>query len=350
MNYISIQTQNLALVNNSRTEVHEGSSVYVRVLSEDSPQNYTVYFAGNRVKVKSPLPLKAGQAFAATIKTSPDGKILLVPSAPSLSSKENSRIQNFLLSQGIQPDAVTERLLAMMQNLGVKINTRIISRAALLASKFPGKEKKAADLALLLEEKGIEATESLVAQLLMEIDSSYSGDSEKKEEEPRDQNKDTADQRITGLYQDPLPEKSGLLAFFNHMQVDGPLQWLILPYEYSLKDKKARGSIRIQYNRELKTTEKVCIDLRFNNDKLNKKVVTNYFFVLYYSISKVREMRFCTLPPLLTSRIPFEEKRLGEFLRSGMNDDSVAAIYSTSAFTEGFFLNDEIPLSFDDSV
>jgi hypothetical protein len=61
-------------------------------------------------------------------------------------------------------------------------------------------------------------------------------------------------------------------------------------------------------------------------------------------------MRFCTLPPLLTSRIPFEEKRLGELLRSGMSDDSVSVIYSTSAFTEGFFLNDEIPLSFEESV
>lgn len=346
-------------MNNAQSNVHEGSSVYVKVLSENSNGNYTVYFAGNRVNVKSTLPLKTGEDFKAFIKISSDKKILLIPET-SLQSKESSKIKDFLLSQNLPLDSVTEKLLTLMQSLSVKINTKIISKAFFISKKFPEKEKKASELALLLEEKGIEASEELIKKLLMELDTSFSENSDSKKNQKKNNlsDQDSDDKKdlsksITSLYKNTLPSKESLLAFFNHYPLDSALQWLILPYEFQAEEKEYHGNIRIQYNRELKQTEKICIDAclnQNNSDKINKKSMTNYFFVLYFNTSKVREVRFCTLPPLLTSRIPFEERRLGELLRSGMNDNSVAAIYSTSAFTEGFFLNDEIPLFFDDSV
>ena len=357
MNYISIQTQNLALVNDVHSEVHEGDSVFVRVIAENSPQNYTVSFAGSRITVKSDIPLKQGDSFTAIIKTSRDGKILLIPAEQDAPLQQFSRIESFLAAQGVSPDDSAVKLVALLQNLGVKINPKIISKASVISKKFPGKERKAAEIAAVLEEKGIPASEETVKRLLIELDFNSGGskknsgnNSSQKDDSRKKENTKTITDK---LYATPLPENEGLLAFFNHKKNSGPMQWLILPYEYNLNEKHAGGNIRIQYNRELKTTEKICVDVKFNSENSSqnkKKDVTNYYFVVYYKLSKVREMRFCTLPPLLTSRIPFEEKRLGELLRSGMNDDSVSVIYSASAFTEGFFLNDEIPLSFEESV
>jgi len=349
LNYISIQTQNLALVNNVQSEVHEGSSVFVRVIAENSPQNYTVSLAGSRISVKSDIPLKQGDSFTAIIKTSRDGKILLIPAEQNAPLQQFSRIESFLAAQGVSPDDSAVKLVALLQNLGVKIDPKIISKASVVSKKFPGKERKAAEIAAVLEEKGIPATEENVKRFLMELDFNSEGN----QKESKSSYSQSDGSIIDKLYSSPLPQDEGLLAFFNHKKNDGPVQWLVLPYEYNLNEKNARGNIRIQYNNILKTTEKICVDVKFNSENSSqnkKKDVTNYYFVVYYKLSKVREMRFCTLPPLLTSRIPFEEKRLGELLRSGMSDDSVSVIYSTSAFTEGFFLNDEIPLSFEESV
>ena len=116
-----------------------------------------------------------------------------------------------------------------------------------------------------------------------------------------------------------------------------------MPYEWQYEKKDgengeintAKGVIRVLLDTETQKIEKIALNC--------KTTLTNYFFVLYYTTSKVKEVRFCTLPPLLPSR--GEELRLGELLRSGMNlDSSVAVTYSTSAYCDGFCTEETPPL------
>lgn len=67
--------------------------------------------------------------------------------------------------------------------------------------------------------------------------------------------------------------------------------------------------------------------------------------------SKVKEVRFCTLPPLLPEQIKQEELRLGGFLNSGMNQDvPVSVTYSGSAFIECLCASDERHAGIDEFV
>ena len=93
-------------------------------------------------------------------------------------------------------------------------------------------------------------------------------------------------------------------------------------------------------NPELKKTEKIQINCEMPCKK--------YFFVLYFEESKVKEVRFCSLPPILSSEIENEEKRLGELFCSGMNGNSVPVTYSDLAYSEGLYSSSEIPFSFED--
>ena len=67
--------------------------------------------------------------------------------------------------------------------------------------------------------------------------------------------------------------------------------------------------------------------------------------------SKVNEVRFCTLPPLLASDIQNEERRLGELFGSGMNQDcSVTVTYSPLALIQGLYSSNEEPRVYESIV
>ncbi len=128
------------------------------------------------------------------------------------------------------------------------------------------------------------------------------------------------------LFEDDKKErKDGILTLSNHIKnKENELHWITLPFEWNYHNTKWNGEIRVLINTILKSTEKIKIKC--------SNMCKKYSFMLYFKGSKVSEIRFCTLPPLLTSQISDEEKRLGEMFCSGMNDNSVAVIYSALAF------------------
>ena len=58
--------------------LHEGDTVFVRVLSQQGKNRYAVSFAGQRFNVFSQRALPNGASFSAAVKIK-DGSILLVP-------------------------------------------------------------------------------------------------------------------------------------------------------------------------------------------------------------------------------------------------------------------------------
>src|SRR5574344_913112 len=78
MNTTVIHAQQTASVGAQQT-LRGGSSVFVRVISDNGGGNYTGSFMNSRFDVKSMRQLSAGQTFRAVIEPSSDGTVHLVP-------------------------------------------------------------------------------------------------------------------------------------------------------------------------------------------------------------------------------------------------------------------------------
>ena len=360
-----IRSQDIALAEGYKTTLREGSSVLVRVLKNNGGGRFTVSFAGSRFSVSSDRALNPGDVFKATVALSKDGTVLLKPESflTSGSLPENP-LASLFQTLNIPFDEISTKLFSFMQQLGVKIDRNFILRARDIASRFPGKESAAAEIAALLLEKGIEPDVQTVKKLLVlaegATDSSeekYGGahqepghgdfqdgaaDSAAHESAPHHESApDTALSFFNKLFPNGLPQKEGLLSVVNHLKnTGGTHHWITVPYEWQDGTETAHGKINLLLDTGLGCTEKITVSC-FKSGK-------KYFFVLYFNKSMVKEVHFCTLPPLLTDKILLSEKRMGELFGSGMNQGSpVSVIYSASAFTDGFCSNREEPVFFE---
>ncbi|HBG65897.1 MAG TPA: hypothetical protein DDW78_05440 [Treponema sp.] len=348
-----IQTQNITPVQDVQDTLRGGSSVFVRVLADKGGGMYLVSLGGNRVSVASRLPLQPGSSFRALVSVQ-DGKVLLAPAKEPFSpaavppdGSPDAGLFALLAAEGFAPDDVTVKLLQFLQQGGFRVDKGLMERARRIAGRFPGREREAAEAAALLLEKGLAPTEAAVRELLALAGAggalSSGGqdaapDASPEQEEPSEP--------LLPIYagDGALGQEPGLLTLVNHLGTDTGHHWVILPYEWGGGELQLSGVIRVLVNLRGKNTEKILINCKSNS--------TNYFFVLYFkNESKVKEIRFCTLPPLLTADIRSVEKRLGDLFSSGMNaGNSVPVTYSASALQDGLCSDSELPFLFDGKI
>lgn len=436
--FIKLQTQGLPGL--QALDLKDGSSVAVNVLKNNGNGTYLVSFAGSRFNVKSKIPLENGQKFVAKLSVR-ENKVFLSPqkSLNQIQETENSALlskisQNADLAKvlaefGLVPDSITIKIMQFLQQGNFSLDKNLMKKARIIALNFPGNEKKAAEIAISLFEKGVNVNVQLVKKILDSLfasnknlqdlknqknlnDDSDSENSknqqnlknQKKNSSSKEQNKEqnfsqqknssrqsenfeqnqqtssqtenfSQESKLTfqsetsfqsenppknqqnqnfqtllkNLYGEIPKNPSAYLSFFNQTGEKSEKHWILLPYEWNFtkkdgKSAKSNGFIRLLLNKSLKTVEKISVNCEIKN---SPKKWTNYFFVLYLNSSKVKEVRFCTLPTLLTSQISFEEKRLGELFSSGMNsNDSVTVTYSPLTLIEGLFADSEIPAVF----
>lgn len=436
--FIKLQTQGLPGL--QALDLKDGSSVAVNVLKNNGNGTYLVSFAGSRFNVKSKIPLENGQKFVAKLSVR-ENKVFLSPqkSLNQIQETENSALlskisQNADLAKvlaefGLVPDSITIKIMQFLQQGNFSLDKNLMKKARIIALNFPGNEKKAAEIAISLFEKGVNVNVQLVKKILDSLfasnknlqdlknqknlnDDSDSENSknqqnlknQKKNSSSKEQNKEqnfsqqknssrqsenfeqnqqTSSQTenlsqesklilqsetsfqaenppknqqnqnfqtlLKNLYGEIPKNPNAYLSFFNQTGEKSEKHWILLPYEWNFtkkdgKSAKSNGFIRLLLNKSLKTVEKISVNCEIKN---SPKKWTNYFFVLYLNSSKVKEVRFCTLPTLLTSQISFEEKRLGELFSSGMNsNDSVTVTYSPLTLIEGLFADSEIPAVF----
>lgn len=434
--FIKLQTQGLPGL--QALDLKNGSSVAVNVLKNNGNGTYLVSFAGSRFNVKSKIPLENGQKFVAKLSVR-ENKVFLSPqkSLNQIQETENSALlskisQNADLAKilaefGLVPDSITIKIMQFLQQGNFSLDKNLMKKARIIALNFSGNEKKAAEIAISLFEKGVNVNVQLVKKILDSLfasnknlqdlknqknlndDSDSDSENSKNQQnlenqkknssskeqnfsqqknssrqsENFEQNQQTSSQTenfsqeskltfqsetsfqsenppknqqnqnfqtlLKNLYGEIPKNPSAYLSFFNQTGEKSEKHWILLPYEWNFtkkdgKSAKSNGFIRLLLNKSLKTVEKISVNCEIKN--LPKKW-TNYFFVLYLNSSKVKEVRFCTLPTLLTSQISFEEKRLGELFSSGMNsNDSVTVTYSPLTLIEGLFADSEIPAVF----
>ena len=185
---VYVQTASLSGMPN-RHEIREGDVVSVRILSQTGQNSYIASFAGGRFPVTSERPFVQGAVFSASVSLK-DGTLVLSPliaDAPFSNEHlvttfstglnpdgtiSDAELVRYFTSLNFPPDYITLSLFTAMQQLGMKFDEKIFTDARRIALSFPGREKEAAEAALLLEQKGIRMEKTSVAAIVGENEKS----------------------------------------------------------------------------------------------------------------------------------------------------------------------------------
>ena len=217
-----VHTSQLSRTSISRHPIKDGSQVLVRIISDKGGGRYEGSVAGARVTINSKQPLAAGTTFTATI-TSKNGQILLTPNLNNqnninqtdfqLAVLQNEQLSAFIQNLGLPADTLGFHLLQQMKQLGMKLDSDLLSKIYNLSVKFKGKEKRAAELVSILVKKGIDFSEEDLFALLQELDG--------EEENPAEDNQNNDEYKL--LNKINSIKNSWQLRPYEIVSNDGPL-------------------------------------------------------------------------------------------------------------------------------
>lgn len=267
----------------NRQLLKEGASVLVRVIADRGGGKYQGSVAGVRVQLNSAKTLQPGQSFVATVGVK-NGTIVIVPKDTSLTAAGNGEIAlsfnevsdaqlfSLLESLGLPADNLSSSILKTFKQMGLKMDSALANKIRNLALRFSGKEKSAAEILSLLSQKGLEADEEGIKQLLTLLEG---------EGPDLESGKPAADKS-------QKPEEK-LLNKIN--STEGA--WYLLPFELvqlteqAVSDKQilGKGCIRLLFDSST-ALKLLNLDCNYNNKKYlfslsyeGKKITNTYFNV-----------------------------------------------------------------------
>ncbi len=285
-----------------------GDIVFVRVVEDKGKGSYTVSFAGNRFSVRSVNPLKVGSSFKAQIFV--ENSILkLVPVfEPSYNQVSNQTVHSFLNRIGLPADDLSLRILQFFQQNQIKIDLRLAKKVRALSSAFPQREKEAAEVALLLSDKNIEATEEMIALFLDIMQGTTHANNTNSE----------------------------ILSYINHKK-GSEKHWILIPFSDE-SSSVFTGIIKLLIHTETKKTEKIVINCA--------TPVTKYYFVLQlYTVSNTsskRVLTFCTVPSLSDA----EQRIFTQQLRALFAHKGIEDMYYKQSLSEDGVFSENTELSY----
>ena len=280
---VAIQSARLSQIGLNRQVLKEGSSVLVRVIADRGGGKYQGSVAGVRVQLNSAKTLQPGQSFVATVGVK-NGTIVIVPKNTSLTAAGNGEIAlsfnevsdaqlfSLLESLGLPADSLSSSILKTFKQMGLKMDSALANKIRNLALRFSGKEKSAAEILSLLSQKGLEADEEEIKQLLTLLEG---------EGPDLESGKPAADKS-------QKPEEK-LLNKIN--STEGA--WYLLPFELvqlteqAVSDKQilGKGCIRLLFDSST-ALKQLNLDCNYNNQKYlfslsyeGKKITNTYFNV-----------------------------------------------------------------------
>lgn len=309
---VSIQSARLSQIGVNRQVLKEGSSVLVRVIGERGGGKYEGSVAGVRVQLSASKPLHAGDSFVATVAVK-NGTVVVTPKeTPGISQisfnfteVSQNQLYSLLESLGLPADNLSSSILQSFKQMGLKMDSGLAYKIRNLALRFSGKEKSAAEILSLLSQKGIEADEQEIKELLMLL----SGDKEDRNETQSN-------------------HKKKLINKIN--SVEG--SWYLLPFDLiQIRDSGedeienrlvlGNGCIRLLFN-SFCALQLLNVDCNYDNQK--------YLFSLSYEGKKIKNAYFnvSSLASSYNSKVPENEilklKKL--FISYGVNAGNISWI------------------------
>ena len=350
---LTIQTKIAQESLSPQTVLQDGTTTRVQVISQSQNGRYIVSVAGRNIEAAVQNPMTVGQQFTARISHSADGTVLLVPlileddafyGGPLVldDGSPGALLAAKLSQAGMIPDGITLQLVQFLEQGGFAIDRPLVAKARQIALRFSGKEKEAAEAALVLLEAGIEPTEHAVTELLLiSCGSEHQKHSYGSQREPQDsdssaQKKSQTDTILSLFYSEPPPEHEGLLTLINQLS-KGSRHWIFMPYEWNAAGFSATGMLRLLLDTELASVQKGLLSCKTDS--------TAYFFEFIPNAPHGNELLFFTKPALPPKLVPLHERLLSQSLLKGSERLSHMRVrYAPQAATTGLCTTGELPL------
>lgn len=173
-----VQTGQLSRMGVATKGLQNGSQVLVRIIADKGGGKYEGSVAGARININSRTPLSPGTSFKARISTQ-NGQLLLFPMNESgevaqnafftMEAVQTEQLAAMLQSLGLNADDLSYHLMQQLKQLGMKMDSSLLSKIYNLSVKFKGKEKRAAELIAILAKKGIDFSEEELLSLMQEL-------------------------------------------------------------------------------------------------------------------------------------------------------------------------------------
>ena len=317
MNKVSVIQGQISQNNANIAVLRNGSVVTARVLSKNGDGSYSVSLAGQKINVKSDIPLKTGSVFSAKVSVLGESVKLSLLKENAGSSKIlqkfsseaelSPKISEFLQSLGFEANIESLKIFQFMQQIGMKIDVQSAKKALSKSKEKSDKSEENSQLELLLEKKCIKSDSAQVGAVLSH-NQENSGKNNKNQYE-QNQNENQANEQNPGenkslpknqkidselikSYFDSVDEaalsrKNGLLSAFNSIlsssAEEKPLRhWIVLPFEWDFKNYS--GNIKLLFDSDLKKLQKTIIELKNNSE--------NKIFVINYRCGEVDSVKF----------------------------------------------------------
>lgn len=288
-NSVVIHSSQLSRLGIKEQVLSDGSSVRVKIIGEKGNGKYTGVVGGVKVNLTSAKPMKLGSTFIATI-SSKNGVIYVTPKSNEISFEKNilinqaqdSQIMNFLSQMGINADNVYVKLLQQMKQLEMKFDVNQMKKLHNIIVRMKGKEKSAIEILSILSQKGIEANEDEVLELINYLEQ-FEGEEEENNFVYRGNEQN--DERNENLNQTENDEKKDNTSLLNEInsKMNG---WFCITYElYNIIQQTlcGKGVIRLLFTdtNNLKMMNISCV---YESKK--------YLFNLNYEDKKCTKIKF----------------------------------------------------------
>lgn len=286
--------------NGSAAIFHPGSIVRGRVLSSDGGGRYTLSVAGHRVEVLSEFALRPGSSFSAKVGSSGHTVVFKMLSGSARGggvetisvsnfSPENPALVSLLDKLGLPPSIECFRLLQFAVGMGIKPDgNRLMKALARGKKEKDGNSIEKSQTALLLEEKGVNATDLAVEKVTAGFYGSPGHNHSRGGAGGEDEGggRDERERLDSGTFKDDVSayfksvdeavrlNRPGALTLFNMLcaqRKDEP-HWVVFPFEWDFNH--FYGAVRVLLTADKKNVQKLVINIQNESKK--------YTFVLYF--------------------------------------------------------------------
>jgi len=325
------------------------------------------------LRVSSDIPLAENSTLRATVHLA-DGKIALVRQpeneAAAFSAQKialdagadgilSSAAAAYLKKLGLPPDELAASLLANLRELGLHFALSRMRQIYALSKRFTGREKRAAEIALALEQKGLPVDEQTVLALMADGQGhAHSGQQNhpQKKSQNDEQEDDSADdwkgavfereaqcafkEFFAGLLRETANAKDvkyGVTALFNHRpadrrKTDFTKTWIRLPFAFSYTrdgaDGSGSGCVNILIKPDSKSLEKLSVTFSIEERRYAVAFSMNKNAVRSLKFSAPEQERGIDLAAALQKRFPRMEIERAD----GMSADGSSEFFFDTNF------------------
>jgi len=214
-------------------ELKPGSIVRVIVLSASPDGTLRVRIGDRTYNAAGMRDMHPGESFDVRIRYS-DNAVILTPVSSTLTPIR----PDFFSSLGISETPVSVYLVSFFRQINAQILPETLRSIMKVASRFPGKELRAAEAAAILAERGIKIEDDTVARLIRIIEDGYgsAGFGDSGFAASGDESGNPGDAQDDELARD-------FCAFVNHKK-GHDMHWIVIPFRKDFSGVNCTGSVR----------------------------------------------------------------------------------------------------------